>query len=144
MSVFDGTICRSGMSSPVVGSRYWIKLWWESSVSSSTRMPVARSTSTMAKAQKAWSSSRPRSRRCPVTGSSASTLAVADRRGTTRTNVCPAAVNVSPGAASRAADSTAAASLRRLAGAHSGTMPEMEFLARKLRESGVDAVAARP
>lgn len=31
-----------------------------------------------------------------------------------------------------------------LAGAHSGTMPEMEFLARKLRESGVDAVAARP
>lgn len=31
-----------------------------------------------------------------------------------------------------------------LAGTHSGTMPEMEFLARKLRESGVDAVAARP
>lgn len=31
-----------------------------------------------------------------------------------------------------------------LAGAHSGTMPEMEFLARNLRASGVDAVAARP
>ena len=30
-----------------------------------------------------------------------------------------------------------------LAGAHSGTLPEMEFLARKLRASGVDAVAAR-
>ncbi|WP_411105051.1 hypothetical protein [Streptomyces sp. cmx-4-9] len=31
-----------------------------------------------------------------------------------------------------------------LAGDHSGTMPEMEFLARKLRKAGVDAVAARP
>ncbi|GGX98809.1 hypothetical protein GCM10010515_76240 [Streptomyces fructofermentans] len=31
-----------------------------------------------------------------------------------------------------------------LAGAHSGTMPEMQFLASKLRESGVDAVAVRP
>lgn len=30
-----------------------------------------------------------------------------------------------------------------VAGAHSGTMPEMEFLARKLRASGIDAVAAR-
>ncbi|OEJ23132.1 hypothetical protein AR457_37600 [Streptomyces agglomeratus] len=29
-------------------------------------------------------------------------------------------------------------------GGLSGTMPEMEFLARKLRASGVDAVAARP
>lgn len=31
-----------------------------------------------------------------------------------------------------------------VAGAHSGTMPEMEFLARKLRASGIDAVADRP
>lgn len=31
-----------------------------------------------------------------------------------------------------------------VAGAHSGTMPEMEFLARKLRATGIDAVAARP
>lgn len=33
---------------------------------------------------------------------------------------------------------------RVVAGTHSGTMPEMEFLARKLRASGIDAVAARP
>ncbi|MFH8754198.1 hypothetical protein [Streptomyces atroolivaceus] len=31
-----------------------------------------------------------------------------------------------------------------LTGDHSGTLPEMEFLARKLRAAGVDAVAARP
>ncbi|MGW2918198.1 hypothetical protein ACWDBF_10065 [Streptomyces angustmyceticus] len=31
-----------------------------------------------------------------------------------------------------------------LAGAYSGTMPEVEYLARKLRGAGVDAVAARP
>ncbi|WP_046504142.1 hypothetical protein [Streptomyces odonnellii] len=31
-----------------------------------------------------------------------------------------------------------------LAGAHSGRMPEMELLARKLRASGIDAVATRP
>ncbi|MFJ6463188.1 hypothetical protein ACIQM0_19505 [Streptomyces sp. NPDC091387] len=30
------------------------------------------------------------------------------------------------------------------AGTYSGTMPEMEFLARKLRASGIDAVAVRP
>lgn len=30
------------------------------------------------------------------------------------------------------------------AGTHSGTMPEMEFLARKLRAAGIDAVAVRP
>ena len=39
-SVLDGAICSSGMSSPVPGSRYWTRLWWDSSVSSSTRMPV--------------------------------------------------------------------------------------------------------
>ncbi|GAA0274878.1 hypothetical protein GCM10010302_10630 [Streptomyces polychromogenes] len=31
-----------------------------------------------------------------------------------------------------------------LAGTHSGTMPEMELLARKMRALGVDAVATRP
>ncbi|WP_234335006.1 hypothetical protein [Streptomyces sp. NRRL S-118] len=31
-----------------------------------------------------------------------------------------------------------------LTGAYAGTMPEMEFLARKLRASGIVAVAARP
>ncbi|MGW9048437.1 hypothetical protein ACWGQL_38855 [Streptomyces lydicus] len=30
-----------------------------------------------------------------------------------------------------------------LTGAYSGTLPEMEYLARKLRGAGVDAVAAR-
>ncbi|WP_411138089.1 hypothetical protein [Streptomyces sp. C10] len=31
-----------------------------------------------------------------------------------------------------------------LAGAYSGTLPEVEYLARKLRRAGVSAVAARP
>ncbi|MEI5136931.1 hypothetical protein RB199_37905 [Streptomyces libani] len=31
-----------------------------------------------------------------------------------------------------------------LEGAYSGTLPEVEYLARKLRGAGVDAVAARP
>ncbi|MGW5849077.1 hypothetical protein ACWFQ8_14185 [Streptomyces sp. NPDC055254] len=31
-----------------------------------------------------------------------------------------------------------------VAGAHTGTMPEMEFLAHRLRASGIDAAAARP
>ena len=42
MSVLDGAICSSGISSPVAGSWYWMKLWWESSVSSSIRMPSPR------------------------------------------------------------------------------------------------------
>src|SRR5258708_5821540 len=46
VSVLDGTMCSSGMSSPVPGSRYWTRLWWVRSVSSSTRMPGIRSTST--------------------------------------------------------------------------------------------------
>ena len=49
-SVLDGAICSSGISSPVAGSRYWIRLWWDSSVSSSIRMPVCRSTSIIAQA----------------------------------------------------------------------------------------------
>ena len=35
MSVLDGAICSSGTSSPVAGSRYWTRLWWVSSRSSS-------------------------------------------------------------------------------------------------------------
>ncbi|MGE7386940.1 hypothetical protein ACQKM2_15805 [Streptomyces sp. NPDC004126] len=31
-----------------------------------------------------------------------------------------------------------------LAGTHSGTLPEMELLARRLRAAGIDAVADRP
>ena len=53
VSVLDGVICSSGISSPVPGSRYWIRLWWDSSVSSSMRMPVWRSTSTIAQVQNA-------------------------------------------------------------------------------------------
>ena len=49
---------------------YSTRLWWDSSVSSSTRMPVSRRTSTAAQAQKALSSSRVRSRRLPLAGSS--------------------------------------------------------------------------
>src|SRR6266700_1226378 len=71
VSVLDGAICSSGTSSPVVGRRYCTRLWWESSVSSSMRTPVARRTSTVAQAQNARSSSMPRSRRLPVLGSSA-------------------------------------------------------------------------
>ena len=74
MSVLDGAICSSGISSPVAGSRYWTKLWWDSSVSSSIRMPVWRRTSTAAQVQNAWCSSRVRSRRLPVPGSSAQVL----------------------------------------------------------------------
>ena len=28
MSVFEGAICNSGMSSPLAGRRYWMRLWW--------------------------------------------------------------------------------------------------------------------
>ena len=52
-SVLDGAICSSGTSSPVPGRRYWTRLWWLSSSSSSARMPVRRRTSMIAHAQKA-------------------------------------------------------------------------------------------
>ena len=52
-SVLDGAICSSGTSSPVAGSRYWTRLWWVISSSSSMRTPVARRTSTVAQAQNA-------------------------------------------------------------------------------------------
>ena len=39
-SVFDGATDSSGTSSPDDGSRYWTRLWCESSVSSSILMPV--------------------------------------------------------------------------------------------------------
>ena len=70
-SFLDGAIDSRGTSSPAAGSRYWTRLWWESSVSSSRRTPVWRRTSMAAQAQNALSSSRVRSRRLPVPGSSA-------------------------------------------------------------------------
>ena len=89
----------SGTSSPVAGSRYWTRLWWDSSVSSSTRMPVWRRTSMAAQAQNALSSSRVRSRRLPVPGSSAQVRRAGPGRRAARRSVCPAAVNISPGPA---------------------------------------------
>ena len=75
-SVLDGAICSSGISSPVSGSRYWIRLWCDSSVSSSMRIPVWRSTSTIAQVQKPRCSSKVRSRRRPPSGCSAQTRPV--------------------------------------------------------------------
>ena len=49
----------------VAGSRYWTRLWGESSVSSSRRMPVWRRTSMAAQAQNALSSPQVRFRRLP-------------------------------------------------------------------------------
>ena len=78
-------------------------------------MPVARSTSTAAQVQNAVSSSLVRSRRAPVTGSSAQVLPFARPAalvsGVLR-KVAPPAVNRSPGAAAAAAASRAAASFR--------------------------------
>ncbi len=96
-SVFDGVICSSGISSPVVGSRYWMRLWCDSSVSSSMRMPVWRNTSTTAQAQNPRCSSKLRSRRRPVSGCSAQTRPVVWVFSTARRRVVPAAVNTSPG-----------------------------------------------
>ena len=52
-SVFDGMICSRGTISPVDGSRYWIRLWWLISRTSSIRQPVSLKTSTAAQAQNA-------------------------------------------------------------------------------------------
>jgi hypothetical protein len=56
VSVLDGVIRSSGISSPAAGSRYWMRLWWDSSVSSSMRIPECRRTSTAAQAQNPRSS----------------------------------------------------------------------------------------
>ena len=56
-----------------------MRLWWLSSGSSSIRMPVWRSVSIAAQVQNARSSSPVRSRRLPVSGSSAQILAAACR-----------------------------------------------------------------
>ena len=114
-SVLDGAMCSSGISSPVEGSRYWTRLWCESSVSSSRRMPVERSTSTAAQVQNAVLSSRVRSRRAPVTGSSAQALPLARPSvlvSTVLRNVTPPTVNKPPGAAAAAAVSRAVVSFR--------------------------------
>src|SRR5437773_1875258 len=110
-SVLEGAICSSGTSSPLAGRRYWTRLWWDSSVSSSILMPAARRTSMAAQAQKALSSSLVRSRRLPVPGSSAQMRGeYRDMRA--RLRVWPPAVNSSPGAAAMAARSRAAAASR--------------------------------
>ena len=56
-----------------------MRLWWESSPSSSIRIPVWRSTFTAANVQNAWCSSRLRSRLLPVSGYCASKIAVDQR-----------------------------------------------------------------
>lgn len=113
VSVFEGAMCRSGMSSPVESRVYWTKLWWLSSFSSSMRRPVARSTSTAAQVQKPRCSSRVRSRRWPVCGSSAQIRAPACREVIERRSRWPAAVNSSPGATRWASASRSAVSRRR-------------------------------
>ncbi|MEE1792320.1 hypothetical protein PUR28_16350 [Streptomyces sp. BE308] len=70
-------------------------------------------------------------------------------RGPARLNVDPAARNAAIMRVLRAELGIGLAEVKSvlsevLEGAHSGTMPEMEFLARRLRASGIDAVAARP
>ncbi|WP_326675196.1 hypothetical protein [Streptomyces sp. NBC_01237] len=70
-------------------------------------------------------------------------------RGPARLGVDPSARNAAIMRVLRAALGLGLADVRSvlnevLEGAHSGTMPEMEFLARRLRASGIDAVAARP
>ena len=103
----------SGISSPVEGRRYWTRLWCESSISSSMRMPVARRTSIAAQVQNAVFSSRVRSRRAPVTGSSAHALPLARPSmlvSTVLRKMIPTAVNRSPGAVAAAAASRATAS----------------------------------
>ena len=105
-SVLDGAICSSGTSSPVAGSRYCTRLWWVSSRSSSTLMPVARSTSMIAQVQKAWSSSQVRSWRLP--SASWAQIRMPGLRAAGRVKACPPAVNVPPGGVRQAAVSTAA------------------------------------
>ena len=67
----------------------------------------------MAQDQNAWSSSRVRSRRWLVAGSSAHTFVLVAWRVTERVRVCPAAENACPGGVSRAASSSASAVFRR-------------------------------
>ena len=111
VSVLDGAMDSRGTSSPVAGSRYWTRLWCDSSVSSSMRMPVWRRTSMAAHPQNALSSSRFRLRRLPVAGSSAQARGDGLARRVRR-SCWPPAVNVSPIGVARAACSRAAASLR--------------------------------
>ncbi|MFC9293962.1 hypothetical protein ACFTWH_03430 [Streptomyces sp. NPDC057011] len=70
-------------------------------------------------------------------------------RGPARLQVDPSAPNAAIMRVLRAALGIGLADVKPVlsavvAGAHSGTMPEMEFLARELRAYGIDAVAARP
>jgi len=108
-SVLDGTMCSSGITSPVASSWYWIRLWWEISPSSSTRMPVSLRVSVHAQVQNALSSAAVRSARTPLAGSSAHTrTACLPAEVIVRRSVTPPEVNSSPGV-------VAAAAARRLA-----------------------------
>ncbi len=115
VSVLDGAMCSRGTSSPLAGSRYWTRLEWVSSVSSSIRISLCRSTSTAAKAQNARCSSRVRLRRRPPFGSSAQTVAPGLRVVTDRRRVCPAAVNSCPGLVAAAAARRSAVTVRPVA-----------------------------
>ncbi len=111
-SVLDGVICSSGISSPVSGRRYWMRLWCDSSLSSSMRILVCRNISTIAHVQKPRCSSKPASWRRPPAGSSTQTRPPAAVFITERRSVDPPAVNNPPGAARWAASSTAAVRAR--------------------------------
>ena len=95
-SVLEGVICSRGISSPVAGSWYWMRLWWDSSVSSSIRMPVCRRTSIIAQHQNPRCSSKARSRRLPVAGSSAQIRPVVSVFIIALRSVWPPAVNGAP------------------------------------------------
>ncbi len=113
-SVLDGAICSSGMSSPVAGSRYWMRLCWDNSPSSSIRMPVSRSTSTAAQVQNARCSSQARSRLGPPAGSCAHGWVACLALTAHRCSAWPPVVNSWPGAAARHALSRSAAASRSL------------------------------
>src|SRR5664279_3471277 len=89
-----------------------MRAWWPSSSSSSMRTPVERSTSTAAHTQKAWSSSRARSRRRPVASSSTQTVASRGARNWQRRWTCAPTGQVCPGGVARAVASASAASAR--------------------------------
>ena len=98
VSVLDGAICSSGTSSPVPGSRYWIRLWWDSSVSSSMRMPVWRSDFDRGPGPERRGPPRRSGRgACRCRGPRPRSVPVASVVMTVRRSVCPAAVNGSPG-----------------------------------------------
>jgi hypothetical protein len=138
VSVLDGAICSSGISSALVGGVYWTRLWWLSSDSSSIRMPVCLSVSIAAQVQNARSSSPDRSRRAPVEGSSLQVLAVGPDRTGARWSTSPRQVNSSPGAtacaaASRSPAARAWALTRAVSAGRAGRRSRVRWSIRDLR-----------